>query len=120
MKRRATAADRTAAVRRAVEAACGRAMAAIGTRAERYARARAPVRTGRLRESIHHRASARQAAVYSEAEYAVWVELGRGDPASAGARPFLGPALLEHGEEYRELLYGELSRSTERRQEDWH
>lgn len=76
---------------------------AIGMTAERHAKKDAPVDTGRLRNSIAHEVVDSEAAVYigTNVEYAPYVELGTSRMA---ARPFLGPAATEHGEEYRDLM----------------
>ena len=56
----------------------------------------APVRTGRLRDSIGFEIEGTGVAVGSDCAYAPQVELG--------ARAFLRPALEGHGEEYREVI----------------
>ena len=98
--------DRSTAALRAVRAAGQSALETIGARAERYARALAPVRTGALRDSIRHRVSEGRLTVYSDAGHAAYVELGTApqDRGPAKARPFLRPAMLDHAAEYRDIL----------------
>ncbi len=105
-----------------------RALVSVGMRAERYAKERCPVDTGRLRNSITYataktqskgnedkdgaKASAEDMAQHGSAEpdsvyigtnveYAERIELGGSKQAPKG---FLRPAAFEHGEEYRELV----------------
>ena len=79
----------------ALRAAAARAMEEIAARAEDYARQLAPVRTGRLRDSVTGAASQNEAAVGSGVPYAARVEL---------EKPFLRPALTAHAEEYRAII----------------
>ncbi|MEM0095037.1 MAG: HK97 gp10 family phage protein [Candidatus Bathyarchaeia archaeon] len=58
-----------------------------------YARALAPVRTGRLRNSIYTRTSGWTVEVGASAEYAIYVEFGT---RHMQAKPFLRPAVEEH------------------------
>lgn len=69
----------------------GRALALAGEIAE-AAKALAPVRTGRLRDSITVEASEPGAEVQALAPYSGWVEYGT---ASTPAQPFLRPALAK-------------------------
>lgn len=104
-----------------------RALVSVGMRAERYAKERCPVDTGRLRNSITYAtaktqskgndmggakasaedmkqlATAEDNSVYigTNVEYAERIELGGSKQAPKG---FLRPAAYEHGEEYRELV----------------
>lgn len=58
-----------------------------------YARALAPVRTGRLRNSIYAKTSGWTVEVGASAEYAIFVEFGT---RHMQAKPFLRPAVEEY------------------------
>lgn len=94
-------------VAEAIPEAIGRALEACGMLAEGYAKAKCPVDTGRLRNSITHEVAAGEGAVYvgTNVEYAPYVELGT---RRHSAQPFLKPAAEEHGAEYRRILESEL------------
>jgi len=88
------------------EAAMGAALSAaleeVGLRAEGYAKARCPVDTGRLRNSITHvRVAERTEAIGTNVEYGRYVELGT---SRARARPFLAPAAQGHAAEYQAVM----------------
>ena len=78
------------------------ALEAIGATAERYAKEKTPVDTGRLQGSIAHAVRPSESAVYigTNVEYGVYVELGaRGrDPVH-----MLKKAATEHTDEYRHI-----------------
>ncbi|MBR2570928.1 MAG: HK97 gp10 family phage protein [Clostridia bacterium] len=93
--------DRTGEALKAFAAAKRGALAAIGERAKEYARALAPVDTGRLRDGIGCAADADAVRLFAAAPYAPYVEFGTGaDPP----RPFLEPAVAGHPDEYRAIL----------------
>ena len=93
-------------VRRAARTGAVKGAQAAAQAIARDARALAPVRTGRLRESIDGRIESSgpdevRAVVGSDVEYAAAVELGaRGRPA----RPFLLPAAERNTERAREIV----------------
>lgn len=99
--------NNTRAAAEAIGSALGVALEKCGLVAEGYAKARCPVDTGRLRNSITHEVAAGEHAVYvgTNVEYGPYVELGTRNHA---AQPFLRPAAEEHGAEYRRILEGEL------------
>ena len=77
------------------------ALEAIGLTAEGYAKELCPVDTGRLRNSISHAVEGDAVYIGTNVEYAPYVELGT---SKMRARPFLGPAAENHGQEYKELF----------------
>lgn len=94
----------------AVQAATDRALEIIGGKAESYAKALCPVKTGNLRNSITHQQENENTEVIGSAvEYAPFVELGT---YKMSAKPYLRPAAENHAIEYQEVLAGELKRAT--------
>ena len=93
--------DRSQEARRLLRELAGTALETIAQRAEGYAKARCPVRTGRLQGSITHVVEDTTAVIGTPVEYAPYVELGT---LRARAQPFLSPAVYEHVEEYRGLV----------------
>ena len=88
------------------EAAFGEAIARgleqVGIAAEGHAKAKCPVDTGRLRNSIAHgQLDAHHEAIGTNVEYGRYVELGT---SRADAQPFLVPAASEHSSEYRAIM----------------
>lgn len=81
------------------------ALDGVGFLAEGNAKALAPVDTGHLRDSITHKAHGNAVTIGTVVEYASFVELGTSKHA---AQPFLEPAIADHLEEYRELIYNTL------------
>ena len=94
--------DNSAEVIEAKNAAVMRALEAIGLQAEGYAKLKAPVDTGRLRNSITHSLAPEEEAVYigTNVEYAPYVEFGT---RRTKAQPFLKPAVQDHAEEYKRI-----------------
>ena len=92
-------------VRAALKALDG-ALESIGAAAAGHARQalveRGAVDTGALRDSVAYEVSGREVAVGSPLPYAAVIELG--DGAGRAARPYLTPALLDHGPEYAEIV----------------
>jgi HK97 gp10 family phage protein len=89
-----------------VQGASNRALEIIGGKAESYAKALCPVRTGRLRNSITHQQYDEETEIIgTNVEYAPHVELGTRRMA---ARPYLRPAAENHGEEYKQVILSEL------------
>ena len=84
------------------KAAKVKALEIIGGMAESYAKAAAPVDTGRLRNSITHEQMSEDTEVIgTNVEYAPYVELGTSKMA---ARPFLRPAAENHTAEYKAIM----------------
>lgn len=82
--------------------AIARALEAVGLQAEGYAKLKCPVDTGRLRNSITHtQADKLTEIIGTNVEYAAYVELGT---IRQKAKPYLKPALLNHINEYQEML----------------
>ena len=94
--------DNSAEVIESKNAAVIRALEAIGLQAEGYAKLKAPVDTGRLRNSITHSLAPEEEAVYigTNVEYAPYVEYGT---RRTKAQPYLKPAVQDHAEEYKRI-----------------
>lgn len=74
----------------------------IGGRAESYAKAACPVRTGNLRNSITHQQESENVEVIgTNVEYGPYVELGT---SRMRAQPFLRPAAENHAGEYESIM----------------
>lgn len=99
--------DNTEEASRGIQRAIDRALEEIGLAAEGYAKRACPVDTGNLRNSITHAVESGEKAVYigTNVEYAPYVELGT---SKMQAQPFLRPAATEHGNQYKQVLKGEL------------
>ena len=107
-----------------------RALEKIGITAELYAKAKCPVDTGRLRNSIKHIAGKgknvksmvggsslsqnlategiiflHSVALYTDVSYAPYVELGT---SRQRPQPFLKPAYTDHTAEYKSIIEQEL------------
>ena len=119
--------DHSKEILEAAEDAWATGLEAIGLTAEAYAKKLCPVDTGRLRNSITHATStfagvdqykdnneveylggaARKFAKKNEVvigtnvEYAKFVESGT---SKMSPRPFIAPAVKEHGDEYKALM----------------
>ena len=124
--------DHSAEVYKELEAACQRALEKCGLVAEGHAKKMCPVDTGNLRNSITHTVTdsgERAAYVGTNSEYGVYVECGTGVYYPGGrqtplvyqdakgdwhlthgqrAKPFIKPAVAEHGEQYRKIIEAEL------------
>lgn len=107
-----------------------RALETIGLVAERYAKEKAPVDTGRLRNSISHQVDDETVYVGTNVEYAPYLEFGTGKFAESGGRPtpwsyqdskgewhttngmkpqpYLRPAIDDHMSEYKQIVQNEL------------
>ena len=94
--------DHTQEVIRTKNQAVEKALEMMGLRCEGYAKANAPVDTGRLRNSITHDVRSLEEAVYigTNVEYAPYQEYGT---YKMNAQPFLRPAVNEHLEEYKNI-----------------
>lgn len=124
--------DHSAEVYKELEAACNRALEKCGLVAEGYAKKLCPVDTGNLRNSITHTVAyngERAAYIGTNSEYGVYVECGTGIYYPGGrqtpwtyqdengdwhlthgqrAKPFIKPAVAEHGEQYKRIIEAEL------------
>ena len=125
--------DNSAAVAEEINYRIFRALERCGLVAEGYAKMRAPVDTGNLRNSITHQVAPDEHAVYigTNSEYAVYQELGTGKYAEGGGgrptpwvyqdakgnwhktsgnkpHPFIKPALADHIQDYKTILEREL------------
>lgn len=104
-----------------------RSLEMIGIKAEKYAKALAPVGTpestgipgyrgGTLRNSISHASDGNSAYIGTNVEYAPYQELGftsvagRHIPAANGGKGYLRPAVQEHIEEYKRIVENEMKR----------
>ena len=110
-----------------------RALEECGLVAEGYAKKRAPVDTGNLRNTVTHQVAPDEHAVYvgTNSEYAVYQELGTGKYAEGGGgrptpwvyqdakgnwhktsgnkpHPFIKSALADHIQDYRTIIESEL------------
>ena len=129
---RITLEDHSDEVLEALESACQRALEKCGLVGEGYAKKLCPVDTGDLRKSITHTVAdngERAAYVGTNSEYGVYVECGTGIYYPGGrqtprvhqdakgdwhlthgqrAKPFIKPAVAEHGEQYKRIIEAEL------------
>lgn len=97
--------DNTKEVVGAIDAAIARALEKVGLLAEGYAKKKCPVDTGNLRNSITHLVDRYDVYVGTNVEYAPYVEFGT---RHMHAQPYLRPAAADHGEQYRQVIKGEL------------
>lgn len=91
----------------ALDEAVERALTAIGLQVTNYARANAPVDTGRLKNSITFETLKNEDAVVigSNVEYAPYQELSTSKMQAAnGGRGFLRPAINDHMDEYKRIV----------------
>lgn len=77
------------------------ALKSVALTAEKYAKQKCPVDTGRLRSSITHKTDKDTAYIGTNVEYAPYVE---GGTSRMRAQPFLEPAMAEHLSEYKETI----------------
>lgn len=99
-----------------------RALEAIGIKAEKYAKALAPVGTpqstgkkgyrgGTLRRSIGHGHDDSSAWIGTNVEYAIFQELGtRYMRAANKGKGYLRPAVTDHTDEYKNIVMSELKK----------
>ena len=95
----------------ALDDAIDEAMKTIGIQAENYARANAPVDTGRLRNSITSQVLKGENAVLigTNVEYAPYQELGTSKMGACNhGKGFLRPAIDDHMDEYKRIVENEL------------
>lgn len=124
--------DHSAEVLSALDAAIARGLEKCGLVGEGYAKKLCPVDTGNLHNSITHtvtNSGERAAYVGTDSEYAIYVEMGTGKYVTGGrptpwvykdakgnwhmthgqrARPYIKPAVAEHGEQYKRIIEAEL------------
>lgn len=104
--------DHTNEILKATNESLYNALYIIGAKAADYAAAKAPVDTGRLRNSLTHEVSMNEKAVYvgSNVEYAPFVEYGHRTRSgkTVEGKPFLKPAIESHLDEYKHILESEL------------
>lgn len=93
--------DNTELVSLAIKQAIRSALREVGERAVGYATDIVPVRTGNLRSSIAYDADDRQVIIGSDVTYASYVEEGT---VNMRARPYLRPAIVNHLDEYRQII----------------
>lgn len=76
------------------------ALEAIGMQVENHAKAKCPVDTGNLRNSITHTSDSESAYIGTDVFYSGYVELGtsRQDP-----QPYLRPAVEDHVDELKRI-----------------
>lgn len=94
--------DNSPEVLATVGKAVARALMMMGATAEGHAKAKAPVDTGRLRNSITHQELSDATVIGSNVEYAAAQELG----TSRGIRPkhYLKDAVANHTSEYKQIV----------------
>ena len=78
-----------------------KALKAVAVTAEKHAKQKCPVDTGRLRSSITNETDVNTAYIGTNVEYAPYVEMGT---SRMKAQPYLEPAFAEHLSEYREQI----------------
>lgn len=100
--------DNSSEVLELLKKATTRGLKAIGSTAEKYAKEKCPVDTGRLRNSIAYKSDDSCAIVGTNVEYAPDVELGTSKQKS---QPYLKTAATEHSKEYEALLKESLKKA---------
>lgn len=93
--------DNTQLAKDAIRNAILSALEEIGIVAERHAKDKCPVDTGRLQRSIRHTVDELSVEIGTDVEYASYVELGT---SKMRAQPYLAPAVSNHSDEYRQIL----------------
>lgn len=88
-----------------------RGLVPAGKEIVKLAKEKAPVRTGRLRESIRSTVMSSQLTIEAAVYYAVFIEYGqKGRPA----KPFLGPAVDESQNKIKDIILYHIIREWER------
>ena len=103
--------DNTDAILKATDEAIYNALEIIGNKAADYAAGLAPVDTGNLKNSITSEVSMQEKAVYvgSDVEYAPYQEFGTYKMLAAnGGTGFLKPAIMNHLDEFKNIMETEL------------
>lgn len=97
--------DNSEQIAEALVEAMASALEEVGLLAERYAKEKCPVYTGRLRNSITHTLDMHSVSgdvyVGTNVEYGKWVENGT---SRQKPHPFLKPAATEHSSTYRSIF----------------
>lgn len=103
--------DNSELIKNAMFEEIDKAMKTIGIKAEGYAKKnltdKGAVDTGRLRNSVTHTNDKNTVYIGTNVEYAPYIEMGT---SKMDARPYLGPAITEHADEYKEIIENELKR----------
>lgn len=95
----------------AKDAAIKKALEIIGIKAEKYAKALAPVYTGNLKNSISHSQIKSTMYVGTNVEYAPYQEFGTSKmKATNGGKGYLRPAVQDHLSEYKHIVQNELKK----------
>lgn len=97
--------DFTDIIEKAAFSQIERALQRVGLDAERNAKLGCPVDTGRLRNSISHTNDKNTVYIGTNVEYAAYVEMGT---SRQDAQPYLEPAIVNHLNEYKEIIKNEL------------
>ena len=97
--------DMTDLIKEAAFSQIDKALQRVGLEAERNAKLGCPVDTGRLRNSISHTNDKDTVYIGTNVEYAAYVEMGT---SSQRAQPYLEPAIVNHLQEYEEMIKREL------------
>ena len=99
--------NNTDLVKEALQSAIDKALEEIGLQAQNYATAICPVDTGRLKNSITHMQENENTEVIgTNVEYAPYVEMGHHTASGSyvAPQPFLEPAVMEHVDEYKQMV----------------
>lgn len=102
--------DNSGDILRRLDTAVLRALEAIGMTAQMYVAGKAPVDTGRLRNSITYQVEAATNTVHvgTNVEYARYVEEGT---YKQRAQPYLRPGITDHIDEYQRIAELQLKKS---------
>ncbi len=90
-----------------VDADISEALASAAERVRAAAQSMCPVDTGRLKNSLSCYSDGFTAAVFTDVEYAPYVEFGT---SKAAAQPFMAPALIMAEDEIAEAMLGSITR----------
>lgn len=93
--------DNVKAAAEGIADAVRKSLEEMGLAGEGFAKAKCPVDTGNLRNSITHATDDTSAYIGTNVEYAPYVELGT---VRTRAQPYLRPAATEHSSTYRSIL----------------
>lgn len=97
--------DYTEIIKQAAFSQIDRALQRVGLEAERNAKLGCPKDTGRLQNSISHTNDKNTVYIGTNVEYAAYVEMGT---SRQDAQPYLEPAIVNHLQEYEEMIKREL------------
>ncbi len=97
--------DNREQIANAIKSAIAKGLETIGLVAEGYAKADAPVDTGRLRNSITHITDDKDAYIGTNVEYAPYVEFNEKlSHPNGGKAHFLRDAAANHASEYAQIM----------------